>query len=134
MIERTIKLIHKKQNLNDAEENADTNCKMSIFKNLKLLPISEINTMQIAVFMYKLQNSMLPEIFLNVFEMNNKNHSYATRNANQIRTPKHSTNYVRYSVRLMGQQIWNTLDTDMKESKSQHIFQRKLKVHLLNSL
>ncbi len=48
-----------------------------------------------------------------MFSPSNTNHTYNTRYGNHLRIPKHSTNRIRYTVSLVGPNIWNSIATNI---------------------
>ena len=60
-----------------------------LFAKLKTLTAGEINILQNANFMFRLQSSQLPSYFLSLFNLNRHIHSYPTRQANDfhVRNP-----------------------------------------------
>ena len=55
-----------------------------LFSKLGILDIYQINTFQIAKFMYCYHNNLLPPLFFNLFFTNSQFHGYSTRTANQL--------------------------------------------------
>ena len=64
--------------ISHSKRNAHTE---EIFKRLKILNIHQLNKFQLACFVYKSVNKLLPPQFNNIFNLNNKLHSYDTRHA-----------------------------------------------------
>ena len=59
-----------------------------LFSKLKILDIYQLNTFQIAKFMHRYHNNLLPPLFFNF----NQTHGYSTRTANNYRTHHCRTN------------------------------------------
>jgi len=53
-----------------------------LFSKLGILEIYQINTFQIAKFMYYYHKNLLPPLFFNLFFTNIQSHGYSTRTAN----------------------------------------------------
>ena len=51
-----------------------------------MLDIFQINTLDIAKFMFRYHNNLLPPLFLNLFMTNSQVHTYDTRTAGNYRT------------------------------------------------
>ena len=68
-----------------------------LFKQMNLLNVYDINTLQIACFVYKSKNSLLPHCFANFFESNDTVHDYNQRNNRNIKLHQ-STTSVRFLV------------------------------------
>ncbi len=86
-----------------------------LFKSLKILKVKQINTLQVALHMYKHYKNSLPTCFHGMFHTNSTNHNYNTRNKNQLCTPKHRLVKTEHSFRFMGQQIWNAMPDHTKQ-------------------
>ena len=71
-----------------------------LFSKLKILDIFQINTLDIAKFMFRYHNNLLPPIFLNLFMTNRQVHRYDTRTAG---------NYCMHSCRTNITKIYNSL-------------------------
>ena len=52
-----------------------------LFSKLKVLDIFQINTLDIAKFMFRYHNNLLPPLFLNLFMTNSQVYTYDTRTA-----------------------------------------------------
>ena len=52
-----------------------------LFSKLKILDIFQINTLDIAKFMFRYHNNLLPPLFLNLFMTNSQVYTYDTRTA-----------------------------------------------------
>ena len=86
-----------------------------LFHRLKVYKIHDINTHQIAMFMFKYNKELLPPVFSNFFSYNKSLPSYPTR-----------------SLRHHGPDIWNSLLDDTKEITLLYSFKRRMKELLLN--
>ena len=65
-----------------------------LFSKLEILDICQINTFQIAKFMYCYHNNLLPPLFFNLFFTNS--HGYSTRTANNYRVHHCRTNLKKF--------------------------------------
>ena len=77
-----------------------------------------------------LNHSLLPSKFNNYFSLNKQVHSYATRYANDFHLPSCRTNLRKFSVSFQGPTYYNSIENDIKESNSLHLFKTKLKKKL----
>ena len=101
-----------------------------IFKELKLLKLSDIRQLELGKRMFSLNHSLLPSKFNNYFSLNKQVHSYATRFANDFHVPFCRTNLRKFSVSFQGPTYYNSKENDIKESNSRHLFKTKLKKKL----
>ena len=105
-----------------------------IFKELGFLNIFQINDSLTAMFMfryYHLKN--LPEIFENYFVTNNQIHQHNTRNASKLHKATNRTNYVKYTLRNKGIDVWNELEPEFKDIKNYYIFKKQIKQHIMKT-
>ena len=101
-----------------------------IFRTLNIIKLDDLISYHIAVFMYRLNNSLLPSAFDAFFSKVSEIHHYNTRSAAKrlYCLPKARTNYGKFNVRFQGPKIWNSTDDEIKAvSLSQ--FKSKLKQH-----
>ena len=94
---------------------------------LKLFKIYDINTLQIATFMFKYNNDMLPPVFTNLFSYNSNFHSYPTRTCNDMHLNNPKLLLAQKALRHHGPDIWNTLPNSLKDITSLTSFKKSLK-------
>jgi len=97
-----------------------------LFKAFNPLKFTDINKLQLAEFMYKYYNSMLPESFNRYFIYNNEVHGHNTRRRHDIHVEPFRLTRTGFSVKIAGPQLWNSLPLDLKNSKSVNIFKKKI--------
>jgi len=98
---------------------------------MKILKLNEIYDLQIALFMYKYMNSLLPNPLKSLFVINKQLHTYNTRNKNNPIVPRHKTELGKKCLSHMGPIIWNTVPNNIKEKKTLNSFKSLLKINLL---
>ena len=103
------------------------------FKNLQILTISDIYTLQVSQFMFKFLSNSLPENFSNYFIINSSVHSHNTRKSNDFHLLSIRTLKRTISLRHNGPRIWNSLSIDIRSEKSYKSFSHKLKMSLIAS-
>ena len=108
----------------------DTN---ELHTRIKLLKVKDIYNLNVLKFVYESINKKSIIQFHNIYVDHSRNHSYSTRNVNDL-NPKHvKTKYGESTMNYAGCQLWNTLDNEIKESSSVHVFKRLLKIKYLNN-
>ena len=90
----------------------------SLFAKLNTLDIFQINSFQIAKFMFCYHNQLLPPMFLNLFLTSSQVHSYFTRVANHYRSRASRTNVKQFTIFYQGPKIWNSLPISITSSPS----------------
>ena len=89
-----------------------------LFAKLGILDIFQVNSFQIAKFMFYYQNQLLPPMFLNLFLTSSQVHNYSTRTANHYRSHPCRTNLKQFTVVYQGPKIWNSLPISITSSSS----------------
>ena len=97
-----------------------------LFAKLGILDIFQVNSFQIAKFMFCYQNQLLPPMFLNLFLTSSQVHNYGTRAANQYRSHSCRTNLKQFTVLYHGPKIWNSLPQSITSSSSLFTFKKKM--------
>ena len=105
-----------------------------LFINTNILPINEFISLETAMFMFKLQNNMLPEVFSNYFTMNYCIHNYNTRNAHNIHPPFNRIALTQSSIFHKGSVLWNNLPISLKNSRTIYQFKRQCRQYLFHQM
>ena len=89
-----------------------------LFKTLNILSVSEVNSLQICIFVYKCiyDHHNLPNGFKGFFSLNSDIHSYVTRHSRDLHVPYCHTSLRQFSIRYRGSNLWNAADPKLKES------------------
>ena len=103
------------------------------FKDLNIVKLSDIITLQLALFMYKFHNQLLPSVFDAFFNPARNIHSYNTRLSCRMTyaIPKARTNYGILNIRFQGVNVWNDISDDIKLLPLKR-FKNKLKSLLID--
>ena len=99
-----------------------------MFKELGIFNIFQINDNLTAILMFRyhhLQN--LPEIFENCFFTNDQIHQHKTRNKSKLYKYFKRTNYLKYTLRSKGINLWNELEPRFKGIKNYYAFKIQIK-------
>ena len=110
---------------------------LPIFKDLKLLKLSELFELRLLTSVFDSVNKSSPSCFHDFFLLNSCVHQYSTRQASQgdlYLFRKNSLQYGLKSIRYLGAKLWNTLPIELRNSPSKTSFKVKLKIHLLNKV
>ena len=98
----------------------------------RMLSVNEINMYVTGIFMYNYVNQNLPVIFENYFQTNRIIHDVNTRQADDFHVPFGRLDIRRFSIKLYGSELWNSLPNYIKCPMSVDLFKRKLRNHLLD--
>lgn len=105
-----------------------------IFYRLKLLPVYEINKLQLSCFVYKALNQLLPVQFHSLFTLNSDIHNHFTRQISKIHILPCRIKVRQFSIKIYGAKQWNSLTKFITDSPSLNIFKKRCKTHLFASL
>ena len=83
--------------------------------------------------MYKHFTNQLPQVFQNYFCTHNEIHNHYTRKKDSYKIPKIKTEFSYKTVKIMGPVKWNTLEKDVKSSKSVKMFRKELKYTFISN-
>ena len=91
----------------------------TIFKNLEILNVYQINDFLTSIFMFRYFNlKNLPEIFTNYFVTNNEVHHHNTRKTSKLHKSYNRTHYAKHTLSNSGVDIWNGLTNKYKDIRS----------------
>ena len=96
-----------------------------IFKALKILKLSDISNLSIAVYMYKKINSNA--------NLTEPHHGYPTSNQYSLRIPSHRLTLFQHSLMYKGPKLWNDIPAVIKEKPTLPSFKENFKKFLLSS-
>ena len=102
-----------------------------LFSKLKILDIFQINSLDIAKFMFHYHNNLLPPLFLNLFMTNSQVHRYDTRTAGNFCMHSCRTDIKKFTILYQGPRIWNSLPASITNLSSFPTFKSKVLEFLL---
>ena len=102
-----------------------------LFSQLKILDIFQINTLDIAKFMFRYHDNLLPPLFLNPFMTNSQVHRYDTRRAGNYRVHSCRMNIKKFTILYQGPRVWNCLPASINNLSSFSTFKNKVVEFLL---
>lgn len=103
------------------------------FTKHKTLKVKDIYYHQLGSLVYQSTRNTLPSSINSIFTHNHEIHSHFTRQASNLHIPYTRTSLAYKTVKLEGPKLWNSLNSQLKASKSLSVFKRKFKCTLLNS-
>ena len=95
-------------------------------KNSHLLSIRGLYQLEIAKFMFKFHQQLLPIIFKDFFRPNCSVHSFPDK----YHLPYFSKSVSQQSIEFKGAKIWNALPVEIRHLRSNSLFVSKLKKYL----
>ena len=103
-----------------------------LFQQLHILRIYDIYKLNLATYMYKIFNNLIPYLNHHRFTSNSSIHSYNTRNKNHLHTPFCRTKLRQGTIHFQGPKLWNQLPVEITTVKSSFVFKNRLKQFLFN--
>ena len=103
----------------------------ALFKRHKQLTLVDINKLQIAIFVFKSLNNLLPSAFMDYFKCNSELHLHFTRSANNLYIIRYIINTCNFSIKVQVPIVWNGLDSKLREISQLSRFKRLVKDSLL---
>ena len=97
-----------------------------LFSKLEILDIFQVNTLEIAKFMFRFHNDLLLPLFLNLFMTNSQIHRYDTRTSSNYWVNFCHTNIKKFTILYQGPNIWNCLPVSITSLSSFRIFKNKV--------
>ena len=106
----------------------------SLFRDLELLKLSDIHSLQLLSFAYYCVSHITPDYFIDYFRHVSDVHSICIRHAirdDLFLERRHTTQYGIRSVQYSGEKLWNSIPIELRSFKSASQFRVKLKVCFL---
>ena len=98
----------------------------------QMLDVYDINDYMVSIFMYKHIKSNIPTLFSTFYQKNNSIHGHNTRTSDDLYVPMAKTNVRKFSIRIKGPLVWNSIPTAIRNCKSLFIFKKALKKFLVD--
>ena len=102
-----------------------------LFRNLELLSIYDVNTLQIGTFVFQFFNNLLPSSFNSFFITRSQIHSHQTRSVDLLHRQFFRTNLGQFSIRDRGPVVWNSFPATLRKHSSLATFKKYLKTYLI---
>ena len=105
------------------------------YAKLKILKLQDLVKLETAAFVYSYKSGQLPPTFQNYFTALNNIYVKPTRatSSHNFFVPFSKTLKLQRSTKYLGPKIWNSLDLEIKNSKSLKTFKSRLKYSWLES-
>lgn len=95
------------------------------FVNMKILKLNELYELQVAKYMYRYMNQLLPQGIYCAFNLNQHDHQYNTRRIFR-------NYYATSEINNIGHSIWSNLTDTIKKANNINTFKKRLKQSLLD--
>ena len=107
---------------------------ITLFKKLDWLPIDVRVQYFEGIQMYNILKGTAPKYLLEMFDLVNNVHGHGTRHSQKLYVPKYKLVTGQRSFRYRGAVLWNSLDSDIKQSPSLDTFKCRFIKHLKKDL
>jgi hypothetical protein len=105
-----------------------------LFKSTSILPLPDINNLQVACFVFRCLHNLLPRKFCLMFNTNSSIHDHYTRHSADLRHNYHRLTLRTNTTRIYGAKLWNSLTDSIRNLTSINCFKRHYKLYLLTNL
>ena len=99
---------------------------------MRILRLHDINTVQVACFVYGVIHNTLRAIFHNYFVTNRFIHDRFTRHNEGIHILRCNTNVRAFCIKIYGVKIWNSVPLNIKSAPSINLFKQEFRSHLID--
>ena len=89
-----------------------------IFKQLKILKLSDIYRSQVGNFIFSFKKGLLPYAFSEIFLLTNQIHHHNTRNSNSFYLFSCKRNIRQFEIRFQGPKLFNSFSTEIQNADS----------------
>ena len=103
-----------------------------LFLANRLLNVNGINDYVIGIFMYNYLHGDTPNVFTDYFICNRDIHHHETRGSDDLNVPYGRLDIRKFSLKISGAKLWNSLPGYVKESNSLVSFKKQLKNYLID--
>ena len=106
-----------------------------LYAKLKTLKLKDLIKLETAALVYIFKSQKLPITFDNYCTTLNSVHDKPTRatSSYDFFIPYYKTQKLQRSIKYQGSKIWNSLELNIKQSKSMKLFKTRMKHLLLKS-
>ena len=104
-----------------------------LFHKYNVLKVHDLYLFHLGQFMFDYNNNALPRVFDSMFSKNESFHNYPTRQSNEFHLPLFRTSLAQNTFIYTGPRFWNSLNCEIKNSRSLNCFKRRLKHFMFDS-
>ena len=105
-----------------------------LFLKLNILTVYQIYNSQLAIYMYKIQNNLIPRLGHHHFISNMAIHDYNTRSNHHLHIPYCRTKMRQNTIQFQGPKLWNLLPEEIKSAPSVNIFKKRIRTYINNCI
>ena len=105
-----------------------------LFLKLNISTVYQIHKSQLAIYMYKILNNLIPRLSHHHFISNMTIHDYNTRSSHHLHVPYCRTKLRQNTIQFQGPKLWNLLPEEIKSAPSVNIFKKRMRTYFINSI
>ena len=102
---------------------------VDVFCKSKVHDLIKINNTQVAIFMFKYTNNLLPKGFSGKYDINANVHSHYTRASGLYHVPMIRLNRSKFAMDYKGVSLWNSLPANVRNISTLSLFKTTIKKH-----
>ena len=95
------------------------------------MTITDTYTLELGIFMFKYHTNDLPVSFNDYFKKRSDIHKYQTRHVNDLCIARNKKSFADNAIRTSGPLLWNSLSSQIKQSKNMNQFRKQLKQNII---
>jgi hypothetical protein len=103
---------------------------LQLYNDTKILNIQHTYELSTLKFVHRQRLHSLPEIFDNMYTLNETINTYNTRQSNKIFIPRPKNNYGKKSIKYTGAVLWNQLPETIRSCRTITSFTSQAKTHI----
>ena len=107
---------------------------LQLLKDCNNMPLKQINDLQLACFINRCVNNIMPSDFRKMFTVNSALHSYDTRSKNKLHQDGHRLTLRSNTVRTAGVSVWNSLSDELSDASTYVILKNHYGRYLIDHL
>ena len=103
-----------------------------LFKNVDILPMKFMKSLNSGLFIWKIQNNILPNCTLKLLALNGVNKN--PRDSLKLIIPFRNTEFGKRTIFYNGIKEWNKIPNEIKSLTSLNLFKKNYKKYLITNL
>ena len=107
---------------------------LQLFKDCNIMPLKQINDLQLACFIYRCVYIIMPSDFCKMFTVDSKFHSHDTRIKNYLHQDCRKLMLRSNTVPIAGVLLWNSLSDELSDASTYVIFKNVNRRYLIDHL
>ena len=103
-----------------------------LFKQLNILTVYQIYQNQLAIYMFRILNNLVPHLCHHHFVWNASIHDHNTRSSHHLHVPYCRTGLRQNTIQFQGPKLWNILPEEIRSAPSIINFKKRVRIYIMN--